>query len=164
MTTWAIRSEQDRSNVIKIIGSRQMPCTVIINKGAPRSIEQNKLQRKWLLEAQEQGDQTAEEYRGYCKLHFGVPILRNENEEFRESYDKIIQPLLYPMKLEMMMVPLDFSVTRKMNTKQKSYVLLVREPENRPIRESAIQRIAIGLMIICTAPRRRAAPSTNMNS
>ena len=123
MTTWAIRTEQDRNNVIKVIQARHMPCTVIINKGAPRTIEQNKLQRKWLLEAQEQGDQTAEEYRGYCKLWFGVPILRNENEEFRKSYDKIITPLLYPMKLEMMMVPLDFSVTRKMTTKQKSQYL-----------------------------------------
>lgn len=123
MTTWAIRSEQDRSNVIKIIQARQMPCTVIINKGAPRSIEQNKLQRKWLLEAQEQGDQTAEEYRGYCKLWFGVPILRNEDEEFRKIYDKIIRPLPHPMKLEMMMVPLDLGITRRMTTKQKTKYL-----------------------------------------
>jgi len=123
MTTWAIRSEQDRSNVIKIIEARQMPCTVIINKGAPRSIEQNRLQRKWLLEAQEQGDMTAEEYRGYCKLHFGVPILINENEGFRKAYNKIIRPLLYLFKIEMMMVPLDFPITRLMTTKQKTQYL-----------------------------------------
>jgi len=123
MTTWAIRSEQDRNNVIKVIEARQIPCTVIINKGAPRTIEQNKLQHKWLLEAEEQGDQTAEEYRGYCKLNFGVPILRNENELFREKYDRIIRPLPYEVKLEIMMVPLDFPVTRLMTTKQKSKYL-----------------------------------------
>lgn len=119
MTTWAIRSEQDKDAAIKVILGREMPCTITINKGAPRSIEQNRLQRKWLLEAELQGDQTAEEYRAHCKLHFGVPILRNENKKFRESYDKIIRPLSYPSKLEMMKIPLDFSVTRLMTTKQK---------------------------------------------
>lgn len=123
MTTWAIRSEQDRNNVIKIIEARQMPCTVIINKGAPRSIEQNKLQRKWLLEAQEQGDQTAEEYRGYCKLHFGLQTLVNDDEIFREKYNRIIRPLSYEEQLELMMVPLDFPITRLMTTKQKAKYL-----------------------------------------
>jgi len=123
MTTRAIRSEQDRQSAIRLLESRELPCTVTIAKGAPRSIEQNKLQRKWLLEAQEQGDQTAEEYRGYCKLHFGVPILRNENEEFKAKYDKIIRPHSYEDKLQMMMVPLDFPVTRMMTTKQKGQYL-----------------------------------------
>lgn len=123
MTTWPIRSEQDKQLAIKAIRGRSMPCTVTINKGAPRSIEQNRLQRKWLLEAELQGDQTAEEYRGYCKLNFGVAILRNENEVFREKYDRIIRPLSYKVRLELMMVPLDFPITRIMNTKQKTKYL-----------------------------------------
>ena len=88
-----------------------------------RSIEQNKLQRKWMLELESQGDMTAEEYRGYCKLHFGVPIMRNESEEFRRAYDRYIRDLPYEHKLAMMMVPLDFPCTRMMTTKQKTVYL-----------------------------------------
>tara|TARA_R110000851_G_scaffold133381_4_gene268217 strand:- start:510 stop:854 length:345 start_codon:yes stop_codon:yes gene_type:complete len=94
-----------------------------ITKGAPRTIEQNKLQRKWLLEAQEQGDQTAEEYRAYCKAFFGVPILMNELDGFKEQFQRITAHLNYEQKLELMAVPLDFPVTRLMNTKQKSTYL-----------------------------------------
>lgn len=96
---------------------------ITIKAGKARSVDQNRLQRKWLLEAEAQGDMTAEEYRGYCKLHFGVPILRNENDEFREKYDKIIRPHSYQDKLAMMMEPLDFPITRLMNTKQKGRYL-----------------------------------------
>jgi hypothetical protein len=119
----AVRTEEDRERVIKLIRARELPCTVSITKGAPRSIEQNKLQRKWMLELQEQGDQTAEEYRAYCKLHFGIPILRAENEQFCEVYDRLIRPLDYEVKLEYMRVPLDFPVTRLMTTKQTTSYL-----------------------------------------
>lgn len=119
----AIRTEDDRDRVIKLIKARDLPCTVNITKGAPRSIEQNKTQRMWMLELEEHGDQTAEEYRGYCKLHFGIPILRAENDEFCAVYDRLIRPLDYEVKLEYMKAPLDFPVTRLMTTKQKSRYL-----------------------------------------
>jgi len=78
----------------------------------------------WLNEAAEQlGEYTAEEYRAYCKLHFGVPIMRMESDEFMESYDRIIKPHSYEDKLEMMAVPLDFPVTRLMTTKQLTQYL-----------------------------------------
>lgn len=123
MTTYAIRNDQDRELARRALMNRKMPFTVTFTKGAPRSVDQNRLQRKWLLEAQEQGDQTAEEYRGYCKLHFGVPILRAENEEFREVYDRLVRPREYHEKLELMMVPMDLPVTRIMTTKQKTRYL-----------------------------------------
>lgn len=37
----AIRTEDDRERVIKLLRARELPCTVSIAKGAPRSIEQN---------------------------------------------------------------------------------------------------------------------------
>lgn len=123
MTTYAIRSDRDRELACRALMSRQAPFTVAFTKGAPRSIDQNRLQRMWLLEAQAQGDQTAEEYRGYCKLHFGVPILRAENEQFREVYDRLIRPRDYQEKLELMSVPMDLPVTRIMTTRQKSAYL-----------------------------------------
>lgn len=88
-----------------------------------RSIEQNRLQRLWMLEAQEQGDMTAEEYRGYCKLHIGVPMLRAESDEFAAKYDQYVRPLPYETKMALMMEPFDFPVTRLMNTDQKKRYL-----------------------------------------
>lgn len=86
----------------------------------PRSCNQNRLQRLWLLEAAEQlHEYTPEEYRGYCKLHIGVPILLNEDGDFRAKYEAVIAPLPYVTKMELMMLPYDFPVTRLMNTDQK---------------------------------------------
>ena len=142
MTTWAVRNEQDLSMAIKAISSRKMPFSVKISKGAPRSIEQNKLQRMWMLEAADQGDCTAEEYRGFCKLHFGVPILRAESEKFRELYDRLIRPASYEDKLSFMMVPIDLPVTSAMTTKQKSTYL------------DEVYKHFTGLGIQLTEPRR----------
>lgn len=124
MSEIAIRCNTDKIAAIKLIEARDPPFTLSIRKGAPRSIEQNKLQRKWLNEAAEQlCDDTAEGYRAYCKLHIGVPILRNENEQFKEQYDSIVRPLPYDKKLEIMKVPIDLPVTRIMTTKQKTQYL-----------------------------------------
>ena len=104
--------------------SRELPITVNVTKGKDRSIEQNKLQRLWLKEAVEQlQDESIEQKRGYCKLHFGVPILRNENDDFKAAYDKIIRPHSYEEKLQMMMLPLDFPVTRLMTSGQHARYL-----------------------------------------
>jgi hypothetical protein len=96
---------------------------IVQKRPVKRSVDQNKLQRKWLLEAQDQGDQTAEEYRGFCKLHFAVPILRWEMPEFKEKYDRIVKPLPYESKLELMQEPLDFPCTRLMSKDQKARYL-----------------------------------------
>lgn len=124
MSAFTIKSEGDRALVRDAIGKRKLPFTVTIEKGAKRSLEQNKLQRLWVNEAADQlGDESAEDKRAYCKLHFGVPILRNENEDFRKAYDRVIRPLPYELKLEAMKVPLDFPVTRLMTAKQKTAYL-----------------------------------------
>lgn len=123
MSSRAIRNDADKVQAQRWLDSRRYPYTLSVVEGSPRSTEQNKLQRKWLLEAEEQGDMTAEEYRAYCKLHFGVPIMRRDSEDFKEKYDRILKPHSYEDKLTMMMVPLDFPVTRAMTTKQKTEYL-----------------------------------------
>lgn len=124
MTTRVCETSLDLEDAIKLIRSRPLPLTLNILKGKHRSSQQNHLQRMWLNEAAEQlGEYTAEEYRAYCKLHFGVPIMRMESDEFMESYDRIIKPHSYEDKLEMMAVPLDFPVTRLMTTKQLTQYL-----------------------------------------
>ena len=124
MTDRIIRSETDLLMALKFIESRKMPFTISIRKGADRTVDQNRLQRMWLNEAAEQlGDQTAEELRGYCKLTIGVPIMRESSEDFRAKYDSIIKPHTYEEKLQMMMEPLDFPVTRLMKTSEKTRYL-----------------------------------------
>lgn len=124
MTSRVIQSNEDRDSVMALIQSRKFPFTVAITDGRHRSIQQNKLQRMWLREAAEQlGEYTAEQYRAYCKLHFGVPILRSEDDDFRQQYDKHIRDKSYEDKLEIMAIPLDFPVTRLMKTGQKKRYL-----------------------------------------
>lgn len=143
MSTHAVRNHGDLTALLRLLQNRKMPFTVSIAKGAPRSSNQNRLQRLWLQELEEQGDQTAEEYRGYCKLHLGVPILRAENEEFRVAYDKIVRPLSYEDKLKIMMVPLDLPCTRIMSSEQKKRYL-----------DSMYQHF-VGLGFRLTEPERR---------
>jgi hypothetical protein len=110
--------------LIRFIEGQPLPLTVSVGKGGKRSLAQNKLQRLWINEISQQlGDMTPEEVRGYCKLTLGVPILRAENDDFREKYDADIRPLPYELKLKLMMEPFDFAVTRLMNKKQKTAYL-----------------------------------------
>src|SRR3990167_3780853 len=124
MTTRVITSPFDMDRLLLFLSQQKIPFTVEITKGAHRSVAQNKLQRLWLNEVAEQlGDRTPEEVRGYCKLILGVPILRAENETFRERYDAIVRPLPYEAKLAIMMEPLDMPVTRLMSTDQTTRFL-----------------------------------------
>lgn len=124
MTTRIIETEWDRQMLLKFIGQQKLPCTISIAKGGKRTLRQNRLSRLWLNEIAEQlGDQTPEEVRGYSKLTLGVPILRAENESFRERYDAIVRPLPYEQKLALMMEPFDFPITRIMTTKQATVYL-----------------------------------------
>jgi hypothetical protein len=124
MTTRFLETDQDRRMLFRFLETQPLPLTVSLTKGGKRSVQQNKLQRLWLNEIAEQlGDQSAEEVRGYCKLTIGVPILRAENETFRERYDLIVKPLPYEQKLALMMEPLDFPITRLMTTKQATAYL-----------------------------------------
>ena len=124
MAERVVRNEAELELAQRFIASRKLPFTMRLSDGVARSIEQNRLQRMWLNEAAEQlGDQTPEELRGYCKLRFGVPILRAGSDDFREKYDRLIKPHPYEAKIEMMMEPLDFPVTRLMTTLQKAEYL-----------------------------------------
>ncbi len=124
MTTHIVRSAEDMERVARLVGNLKPPLTITVTSGASRSLEQNKLQRLWCMEAAEQlGDRTAEEIRGFCKLHYGVPIMREGHDDFRETYDRLIKTLPYETKLAFMMEPLDFPITRLMTVGEKSQYL-----------------------------------------
>jgi hypothetical protein len=124
VTLRTVRNETDLTLLLRYLKSRKRPFTVEITDGRRRSVEQNRLQRMWVGEIAEQmGDRTPEEVRGYCKLTMGVPILRAENEAFQERYDAVVRPLPYQQKLAIMMEPLDLPVTRIMSADQKTRYL-----------------------------------------
>lgn len=124
MTTRTITQPWQIEELAKLLRARKLPVTVKITAGKLRTNDQNHLQRMWCGEIAEQlGDRTPEEVRGYCKLCFGVPILRAEDEVFAASYDEKIKPLPYETKLACMMEPLDMPITRRMTTKQKTRYL-----------------------------------------
>ena len=125
MTSRIISTGAERDSFIDLLKSYKLPCTVNLTKGKQRSVQQNRLQRLWLAEAMDQLEETrsVEQLRAYCKLHFGVPIMRGENDEFRDVYDRLIRPRSYEEKLELMAVPIDLPVTRIMKTGQKKRYL-----------------------------------------
>lgn len=108
-----VRSAEDHSQVVAEMHGTSFPYTVRIVKGDKRTGNQNNLAFDWYAQAaRHYGDRTATDVRAYCKLHHGVPIRREIDEDFREKYDRIIRPHSYEDKLEMMVDPIDFPVTR----------------------------------------------------
>ena len=69
-----------------------------------RSLSQNAISHAIYTQiAGQLEDQSVQEVRAECKLRFGVPILRGNNEKFRAMYDKAIrETLTYEEKLAAM--------------------------------------------------------------
>jgi len=76
---------------------------VNVKPGMGRSLDQNALSHAWYNEIAQQVADTPENVKCECKLRFGVPILRAEDEDFREMYDTAIKhSLTYEQKLKAM--------------------------------------------------------------
>lgn len=76
---------------------------VTLKTGKARSHDQNSISHAWYEQiARELREDTALGVKCFCKLHYGVPIMRAEDEEFRELYDSVVKPLPYEKKLEAM--------------------------------------------------------------
>lgn len=85
-----------------------------------RSLDQNSISHRWYEQISHRYPQDdALGWKSYCKLHFGVPILRLD-DEFREFYDRHIKPFSYEEKLEAMK---HLPITSIMNTEQMSKYL-----------------------------------------
>lgn len=87
--------------------------------GTARSLDANAVTHVWYGQiARELGDTTAGRVHAECKLLYGVPMLRAEDAEFREMYDRLFRNrFTYEEKLEIM-EKTDFPVTRLMTTDQ----------------------------------------------
>lgn len=94
---------------------------ISIKAGKDRSLDQNAILHAWINQiATELREQTAAEVKAECKLTIGVPILRAEDEEFRQFYDKSIKLMTYEDKLHAMSF---CPVTSLMTVKQLSQFL-----------------------------------------
>lgn len=92
---------------------------IVVRKHEPkRSLDQNRLAFQWCKDAANQGDMTADEYRGYCKYHFGLAILCRDSEDYKEACRKVLGSLSYEQCIALMMEPHNYAVTRGMTKKQ----------------------------------------------
>jgi hypothetical protein len=101
---------------------------VIIEKEKhKRSNAQNALSHMWYRELSEQVGTSRHYEKARCKLELGVPILRDEDSDFRMHYDRLVKPLAYEDKLTIMKDDeaggLGFPVTSRMNVEQMTQYL-----------------------------------------
>lgn len=88
----------------------------VTEKENSRTEQQNRLSHAWYKQlAIESPQNDAIRWKCFCKLHFGVPILRTEDDDFRITYDKAIKSMSYENKIEVMKI---LPVTSLMTTKQ----------------------------------------------
>jgi hypothetical protein len=77
---------------------------VSVKTGKDRSLDYNALSHCWYIQvANELREDDAAGVKAFCKLHFGVPILRAEDADFREFYDAGMKNVLtYEQKVKAM--------------------------------------------------------------
>jgi hypothetical protein len=76
---------------------------VSLRPGKDRTLDQNRLwfaMYKRIAEMTQIGE--PEDARRYCKLHFGVQILLNEDSGFQADWYQVMRPLTYERKLSLM--------------------------------------------------------------
>ena len=124
MSQLTINSESSLSNAIGEIREAWKAHRFIrlnIKTGKDRSLDQNGISHVWYEQiARELREDTALGVKKFCKLHYGVPIMRAEDEDFRRLYDLVIKPLSYEKKLEAMAA---WPVTSLMTKSQLSQYL-----------------------------------------
>jgi len=113
-----IKTDHQRDQLATFLAGQKLPMTVTWSHGKHRTAAQNALQWMWCGEIAEQlGDRDAAAVQAEFKLEIGVPILRAENDDFREKYDSTIRGLTYEQKITVMR-EFSFPVSSLMNVKQ----------------------------------------------
>lgn len=88
--------------LVREISTLPLPFRVEVKSGE-RSVDQNALSHRWYAQIWTQGRElNTVQARRFCKLHFGVPIMRANDDTFRSGWDRLIKPLPYETKLEIM--------------------------------------------------------------
>lgn len=122
MTQRTVKNPDDLALLKVYLDGRKRPFTVDIEDGRNRSTEQNKLSFRWYKEISEQTGEDVEDVRARCKLECGIPLLRRDNDKFREVYNRTLLHLSYEEKVEFIRYT-DMQVTRVLNVGQMSEYL-----------------------------------------
>lgn len=117
MNTWTLNSESALSTFlgdIRELWKRSRFLKVTAKDGSPRSLDQNAISHAWYAQlADELREFDDLGWKCFCKLHFGVPILRAEDAEFRAFYDAGLKGLTYEQKISAMkFVPVTSLMTK----------------------------------------------------
>lgn len=103
MPTWTINSVASLQSCIgdvRELFERHKFLKMTIRTGKDRSLDQNAISHCFYEQlARELKEDDALGWKCFSKLHFGVPILRTEDAEFREFYDTSIKGMSYEKKL-----------------------------------------------------------------
>ena len=107
MSAWTVNSESALQAFIgdmRDLFKQHKFVKVSAKIGKARSLDQNAISHCWYEQlARELKEDDALGWKSYCKLHHGVPILRAEDEQFRDFYDRTIRVTLsYEQKLDAM--------------------------------------------------------------
>lgn len=129
MSTHTINSDTSLQDFFGVVREKYLQYRFVrasLKTGKDRSLPQNAFTHAWYDQiARELREDDELGWKCYCKLHHGVPILRAEDEDFRDTYDTVIKPLDYEKKLTAMRHwPVTSLMTKKQLTK---YADLVRD-------------------------------------
>ena len=95
MTDWVVNSETALQNAIgdlRVLWRAHKYLRLNATTGRKRSLDQNSISHTWYEQiANELRENTTLGVKAECKLNYGVPILRAENEEFRAKYDALVK-------------------------------------------------------------------------
>lgn len=77
---------------------------VEVKKATKRSNRQNRVWALWYTQiSRELGEDTPQDVKCFCKLHYGIPLYQAQDAEFHEYYANFILPLPYEAKLQLML-------------------------------------------------------------
>lgn len=111
----------DLADFTRFLGNMGLPVTVAWTKGRDRSRDQNNLMWQWATDvARQLQDRDADEVQRTWKLHHGVPILREDDPEFRALYDEALKARPYELKVKAMRI---WPVTSIMSVSQMTRFL-----------------------------------------
>jgi len=115
-----IHNENHLAAAMLKLSKAKLPSVVSIEDfHVDRSLPLNSLSHAWYSQiSRTTKEDLPARIKGYCKLHFGVPILRAESEDFCETYDRIIKSLPYETKIDIMSQPDWFPITSLMDNAQ----------------------------------------------
>ena len=117
--SFRLRSSVDLGNVLEALNNIDYNKNMVIDiyeDNEDKSDKQNRLLHLWYPFLGNVMGLGVDEVTRYCKLHFGVPILRRDDREYCGAYNQAIIGLDYESKLKMMDI---WPVTRKPFMKSK---------------------------------------------